>query len=80
MKNKKFHNSYIVNKKVNLVKSINILKSYPLDQIYSALDFLINEKNPFMTRSTKLKIIIKDNVRLGISCAPPKKEDPPSFI
>ena len=33
-----------------------------------------------MTRSTKLKIIIKDNVRLGISCAPPKKEDPPSFI
>ena len=29
-----------------------------------------------MTRSTKLKIIIKDNVRLGISCAPPKKKIP----
>lgn len=38
-------------KKGDLVKSINTLKTYPLEQIYSALDFLITEKNEYIIDS-----------------------------
>lgn len=45
-----FKEKYIY-KKNNLVKSINTLKKYPLEEIYSALDFLINEKNEYIIDS-----------------------------
>jgi len=36
-------------KKLDLIKHININKSYPIEQIYSALDKLVNDKNEFIT-------------------------------
>ena len=43
-----FREKYIY-KKTELIKHIRHLKNYPLDQIYSTLTFLINEKNEYIT-------------------------------
>ena len=43
-----FKERYIY-KKNDLIKSLRHFKNYPLDQIYSALTFLINEKNEYIT-------------------------------
>ena len=42
-----FKEKYIY-KKEELIRTINTLKSYPTDQIYSGLDYLINEKNEYI--------------------------------
>ena len=43
-----FKEQYIY-QKTNLIASIRHLKNYPLDQIYSALTYLINERNEYLT-------------------------------
>ena len=43
-----FGEKYIY-KKTDLIKNIQHIKHYPLEQIYSALNFLVNEKNEYIT-------------------------------
>ena len=43
-----FSERYIY-KKTELIKNIQHIKHYPLEQIYSALNFFINEKNEYIT-------------------------------
>jgi len=43
-----FGEKYIY-KKTELIKNIQHIKHYPLEQIYSALNFLVNEKNEYIT-------------------------------
>ena len=60
-----FKEKYVYNKN-DLVKSINIIKSYPIDQIMTALDFLINNKNEYIIDSfgNSGKLINIDNYYL----------------
>ena len=43
-----FRERYIY-KKTELIKNIQHIKHYPLEQIYSALNFFVNEKNEYIT-------------------------------
>ncbi len=43
-----FKEKYVYEKK-ELIKSINAVKSYPIDQIMTGLDYLINNKNEYIT-------------------------------
>ena len=43
-----FKEKYVYHKK-DLIKSINSVKAYPIDQIMTGLDYLINNKNEYIT-------------------------------